>query len=243
MECPYCGREVKEGETFCECGRPINIAGTSGGASAGPMTAFEQQLSTQTLASVKQKKRLPILPLIILLLVCAGVGGFFGIRMIQDSNLKKPDTWEVVDRPEYTIKLPTALKNDTDRMVEIDSSVEKLDFFSTRKAAVYVTARRLTAAEQEMYKDTEPKLVVNNNKTMTINGQKIEPVERGKFMIFEYSAHRQNYISSTDDLWVIEANTVTKKAWYTIEVYCPETEKDTYREYMLQWIDSFTPKT
>ena len=245
MNCPYCGREVEEGKAFCECGRPVSLA--SGGGSVSPNTSFEQQLSTQTLASVQRKTKAPILPIIIIVLAALAAGVFFLLKFMAEKNIVKEDTWEVVDTAEYSVKLPTAMKEETEKMVQLNvtgSDIKKLNFFTCTKAAFYATARRLTDAEKEMYQgyDTAKIMELFQPIKHSVNGVEVKPGVRGNYIFYEYPVTRKNYISSTDNVWEIEAIYFTSHSLYELSVYCPEDEKDTYRESMLKWLDSFEPK-
>ncbi|MBR6102221.1 MAG: zinc ribbon domain-containing protein [Ruminococcus sp.] len=244
MECPYCGREVQEGAVYCECGRPVNIAGASAGASAGPATTFQQQLDSQTLDSVKRKVKVPVLPIVIMIVALIAAGVFLFLHFRSISNITKEDTWETVNGKGYTIVLPAALKENTDKMLTVQGSdYTKLAFYTSGPAAVYIERRDLTAYEKETFSGLTTKQILDQYKTRVfkINDQEIDFKERNGYLYFEYDSHKPNYIGDSDEVQVIEAMRYTSDYLYEFYAYCDAKEKDKYRESMFKWLDSFTP--
>ena len=75
-----------------------------------------------------------------------------------------------------------------------------------------------------------------------VNGQPLDPKELGDKIYVEFPATKDGYIEVTDLLWEVDATLVTQNAVYEIEVYCPEQDKDIYRDSMVKWIESFEVK-
>ena len=245
MDCPYCGRKVAEGKTFCECGRPVSLSAAAAGSSPAPKSDFQQMLDQQTLSSVKGKKQVPILPIVIIVAACIAIGVVFLMKFISEGNIVKEDTWEVIDEPKYSIKLPTAMSDKTEKMLTVQGdSYEKIAFYTCSKAAVYITGRGLHDAEKEMYGGASTSEIMKLYEPITrkVNDVVVVPQQREKYVFYEMAMHRANYISDTDEVWEIQSIRFTDDHLYEVSAYCPESEKDKYRESMLKWLDSFEPK-
>ncbi|MBR4555581.1 MAG: zinc ribbon domain-containing protein [Ruminococcus sp.] len=240
MKCIYCGRENPDGATFCECGRPLRL-GNSPQPEQNYQPAGNSPFAYQTLDSVKRKKSVPKLPIIILLMALIGVGVFFGIRWMNARGITDEDSWETINKPTYSITIPTSL--DEGKMLELPSSVYKsLDFYTGREAGVYISAYSMTDYEKSLVEGKTPaELIAMNKRTITINGQKLVPKVRNNYFYMEYSATRKNYVGKSDDIWVISAELYSGGAAYCVEAYCAQEDKEKYHESMLKWIDSFKP--
>ncbi|MBR6044874.1 MAG: hypothetical protein IKP47_04485 [Ruminococcus sp.] len=245
MECPYCGREVQEGAVYCECGRPVNVAGASAGSSAGPATTFQQQLNSQTLASVQRKVKVPVLPIILMVAALIAVGVFLFLHFRSLSNITKEDTWETVEGKGFTIVLPGALKEDTDKMLTVQGSdYQKLAFYTSAPCAVYIERRALSDYEKQTYAGLTTKDILDQYKTRTlkINGQEVAFDQRSGYLYCDYDVHRPNYIDDNDEVYAIEAMRYTNDYLYEFYAYCDVKEKTKYRESMFKWLDSFKPE-
>lgn len=243
MKCMYCGRDNPDDATFCECGRPLRL----GGASSTPSytSTDTSPFASQTLADVKYKKPIPKAPLLLLLLIAVGVGVFFLLRFLSDKKITDEGSWETISKPFYSITVPSSFKEGD--MLTVGNSVEVLlDFYTSRLAGFDVSKREYTAPEKEMYGSLTARdfAEAQQIRTVKINGQEVKyQVREGHEYIYgEFSRHCINYIGKTDDLWYIEAMFPTKNAYYLVNVYCAEEDKAQYRDAMMKWLDSFTPK-
>ena len=248
MKCIYCGRENPEGETFCECGRPLRLGSSptmaaSGGSAYTPSP--DSPFAAQTLDSVKRKRSVPWVPIILLIAVLIGVGVFFMLRWLAAKHITDESSWKTIDEPSFSITVPSAM--DKGEMLTSNmSTADLLGFYTSRLAGFDVSIHRYTDPEKEMYSGVTAEQFAEAQKmrTTTINGQKIEFKPRpGKNYVFiEYNSHHPNYIKKSDEVWYIEAMFPTKNAYYLVNVYCAQEDKAEYRESLLKWLDSFVPK-
>lgn len=241
----YCGRDNPDGATFCECGRPISLGGSSGSSgSPGMSGGYDSPFANQTLAGVKQKQSLPLMPIIVLILVLIGVGVFFGIRYLGDKKMTDESAWETFSKPLYSISLPSNFKKG--EMLTVQSAKEKLlDFYTSRLGACDVCVYDYTEEEKGIYGGLTAQdfAKVFDKVNQSINGQEVKYKAREgqNYMYGEYSAHRPNYIDKSDEVWVIEALYPTATGYFIVGVYCAEDDKSDYRDYMFKWLDSFKP--
>ncbi len=243
MKCSYCGHDNPDNEVYCVCGRPLRLGSSSSapGYTPDPSSPF----ASQTLADVKRTRSVPVMPIILLILVLLGVGGFFGLRWLQKSHVTKPDAWETIDKPLYTITVPSEMEKGEMLTVQ-GSSYDLLDFFTSRNAGFDVSVHRYYDPEKEMYGSLTAKdfAAAQTLRTVKINDQVVNYTAReGKNYIYgEYAVHRPNYVGKSDEVWMIESMFPCPECCYLVNVYCAQEDKDEFRESMLKWLDSFTVK-
>ena len=256
MRCQYCGREAQPGQVYCECGHPVSLsqgadpyAGSSGFNE--PPSDYDRAMFTpdgRSLASLEKKGmgaggKIVITLIVIMILA---VGGFVAYKLIKGGDVLDEDNWETLDKPGFSITLPSAMK-ESDNIIELNKNYTRLGFFTSEKAAVYVLEYQLPSDQESILKTANgiklfKQSLMETTKRRNINGHKLDPKERGDLICFEYPATKKNYISSTNELWVINASLVTQTGVYEMEAYCPEADKDKYIDSMYKWLESFKPK-
>lgn len=256
MRCQYCGREAQPGQVFCECGHPVSLSRGSdpNAVSNGfptPPSDYDKQWFTpdgRSLASLEKKPGLSAggkIVLILLVLAIVGVGGFLAYKFIMGQDLLKESNWETVDKSTFSIKIPSAMK-ENDNIVEIDKGYDKLGFFKADKAGVYIAKAEHTAQSKaaiDQYGIQKMKeLTIQVAKTRTINGKKLDVKEHGDLLVAEYDITKANFVKGTDKLWVLDATLITEKRLYEIQAFCAESEKDKYIDAMYKWVESFKAK-
>lgn len=257
MRCQYCGREAQPGQVYCECGHPISIAaGTNPyGASYGydePPSNYDKNWYTpdgRSLSDLEKKSGMGAgakILIMLIVLLALGAGAFFAYKFIKGQEVLDQDNWEKHDLGGYTITLPSAMKEE-ENIIELNQNCSKIGFFTSDKAAVYILEYQLTADEKEKLSQqggvqTLRQNLMNLDSRRTVNGQKLEPKQRGDLICVEYSATKKNYIKETDDLWIVSGTLITTNGMYEIEAYCPKEQKDKYVESMYKWIESFKEK-
>ena len=253
MRCQYCGREAQPGQVYCECGHPISLSGgTDYGASGGfpdPPSDYDRNWFTpdgRSLSSLEKKSGMGAggkILIMLIVLAIIGVGAFVGYKLIKGKDVLDEDSWEKRDLGGCTITIPSALE-ESDNIIELNQNYKKLGFFTSENAAVYVTQYQLSADEQSVLQaqggvDTLKKNIIDTDKRRKINGQQLDPKQRGDLICVEYPATKKNYIKSTDDVWILNATLVTQKGVYELEACCPKADKDKYIDSMYKWLESF----
>lgn len=252
MNCPYCGREVKDGEVFCECGRPVNLSGAAAGSSPQPAVSsggtsspyLPEGVSLESLHKPARSSP-PIWLVAIVLLACVGVILFF---MFKNGDITKESSWKTVERPEYTVKVPSALKDEKKRMISIGADL--LDFFSGKEAAILINKKDWTSSQKEMIKqlgkEATKEQIYNlfTKRWVTVNGVKTEltPKMKGDYIYFETETVKKNYIDKTDDLFEIEAYFVTDDSIYEVDVFCAKSDESKYKDTLYKLLDNFKLK-
>ena len=253
MRCQYCGREAQPGQVYCECGHPISLSGGNDyGAASGfhePPSDYDKNWYTpdgRSLSSLEKKPGMGfgvkvLIMLIIFALICVGV--FFAFKLFKSKDVLDEDSWEKRELGSCTITIPSALK-ESDNIIELNSNYTKLGFFTSENAAVHVTQYQLSDNEKQVLEaqggvNTIKQNLIATSKKRKINGQQLDPKERGDLICVEYPATKKHYISSTDDVWVLDATLVTQKGVYELEACCPKADKDKYIDSMYKWLESF----
>lgn len=253
MRCQYCGREAQPGQVYCECGHPISLSGgTDYSASGGfpePPSDYDRNWYTpdgRSLSSLEKKSGMGAggkILIMLIVLAIIGVGAFVGYKLIKGKDVLDEDSWEKRDLGGCTITIPSALE-ESDNVIELNQNYNKLGFFTSENAAVYVTQYQLSADEQSVLQaqggvDTLKKNIIDTDKRRKINGQQLDPKQRGDLICVEYPATKKNYIKSTDEVWILNATLVTQKGVYELEACCPKADKDKYIDSMYKWLESF----
>ena len=215
MRCQYCGREAQPGQVYCECGHPISLSGGNDyGAASGfhePPSDYDKNWYTpdgRSLSSLEKKPGMGfgvkvLIMLIIFALICVGV--FFAFKLFKSKDVLDEDSWEKRELGSCTITIPSALK-ESDNIIELNSNYTKLGFFTSENAAVHVTQYQLSDNEKQVLEaqggvNTIKQNLIATSKKRKINGQQLDPKERGDLICVEYPATKKHYISSTDDVW------------------------------------------
>ena len=184
------------------------------------------------------------------LIICAmavviGIIAFFVYKMIVGRELTDEKGWKKFETDSFSITMPDVLK-ESDKISETDPDYKKLGFYTSEKIAVYVTKAALNEEEKAVVKksgiDAIKKNMIKQGAKQTIVGQPIDPKELGDAIYVEFAVTKDGYIDVTDLLWEVDATIVTEEALYEVEIYCPEVDKDIYRESMLKWLESFEVK-
>lgn len=259
MRCQYCGREAQPGQVYCECGHPISLSGDNF-SQPNPQPGFYQPGYQQqgfgsgftpdgrSLASLQKKPGSGIgvkivIVLVVIALLCGG--GFLAYKLIKGQDVLDEDNWKKIDKSNYSITLPGAMK-ESDNIVELDPSYTREGFFQADDAAVYIGRMDLDADQQNIIKsnglDKFKQAMLQAGSQRSINGQKLDPKMRGDLIVMEYSATRKNYLKNTDEVYILDAIYINEEVMYELEAYCPKADKDKYIDSMYKWVDSFKLK-
>ena len=101
---------------------------------------------------------------------------------------------------------------------------------------VGIMVLRFTEEQQKLLKKVDMmSLLKDFFPTQTVNGVKVEPKQRGNMLYFE--APEKD--SALNNVMILDACFLRDDAIYEVEIHCKESKFDSYRLYMLDWLDSF----
>lgn len=239
MKCSSCGRELKEGTLVCECGQAV------GEEKAGGETKTPDGRDLASLEKPAVTSRTTNVLIVCAMAVVIGIIAFFVYKMIIGRELTDEKGWKKFETDSFSITMPDVLK-ESDKISESDPDYTRLGFYTSEKIAVYITKASLNDEEKAVIKksgvDAVKKNMISQGAKQTIGGQPLDPKELGDAIYVEFAATKDGYIEVTDLLWEVDATIVTEQALYEVEIYCPEVDKDIYRESMLKWLESFEAK-
>lgn len=242
LKCKECGRELPPGETKCQCSESSNKKQKNDDTTEKVMTPDGRDLASLEKKPAPSKKRVIVLSVILAVVCIAGVILYFA--------LKGPDpldesTWRKVEKDGYSITLPEALK-ENDNINEDDPDFEKIGFFVCDTAAVYISKSELNEAEKDLVKKSGVEKIrqdmIKNSKKMKLDNQSMTVKMQGDLVITEYAEVRQQYLKSSEDVWIVTAVLVTEDSIYEIEGCCSRDDKDKYHDAMYKWLESFKPE-
>ena len=224
MRCNVCGRELKPGQMFCQCGNTVNTAGTGG------------ELSLNRGSSAKW-------------IILAAVAGFVVIAMLaaififglvgHSRQLTDRSQWETRTCANYRITLPANM-HESDIIDHEGSELTALDTYQSSAAIVDVNMLAFTEQQKkglkrkkfvELFKELFP--------ASEVNGYPVSPQEHGNMIYIEYPQDAPGIFWGSNEAWVTDACFVTNEAFYEVEVYIPSDKKEEYQEYVFAWLDSF----
>lgn len=239
MKCSSCRRELKEGTLVCECGQAV------GEEKAGGETKTPDGRDLASLEKPAVTSRTTNVLIVCAMAVVIGIIAFFVYKMIIGRELTDEKGWKKFETDSFSITMPDVLK-ESDKINESDPDYTRLGFYTSEKIAVYVSKAELNEEEKSVVKthgiDAIRKSMMQEGSEQMINGQKLSPKQLGDMIYVEFPATKDGYIEVTDLLWEVDATIVTEQALYEVEIYCPEVDKDIYRESMLKWLESFEVK-
>ena len=224
MRCNACGRELKDGQMFCQCGATVGYAGND----------------SLNLYPEKKKGALPLIigmiagALIFIILIAVVISGATkGKRSITDRT-----SWERVSGPGFSITIPAGMKDD-DVLIKA-SGVNELKEVRNSEVAIAVSSipydsKQLGSINRKKFEE----MLKNYMPAVDNNGHEINLQERGSMFYYEYSHQQNGVFFGVDTVHVVDAMCVGKNAVYDVTVICPEKKYAEYSSYIFAWIDSF----
>lgn len=225
MRCNVCGRELKDGQMFCQCG---NTVGNVGGA----------QLNVNRASSGKVMLIAAIVGFVV---VAAIVGGILALIGSANSNITDRTKWETISRPDYQMTIPGGMK-------EQDISfgmqgIEELDTFYNRNAIINVSVIRMSEEQMRFFKRKKVVEMIKEIIPSELeNGYPIETKERGSMVYFEYEQAVDTRGFGSDQAHVVAGYFVSNSGIYIVQVGTSVENFEKYQEYIFSWFDSFRAK-
>lgn len=225
MRCNVCGRELKDGQMFCQCG---NTVGNVGGA----------QLNVNRASGAKV---MLIAALVGFALLAAAVIGVIALIGAGKSNITDRTKWETIDRPDYQMTIPGGMKSkDINFGMQ---GVEQLDTFYNRDVLINVSVVRLSEEQMKFFKR---KKIVEMIKSMMPSqledGTPIEPQERGNMIYIEYEQDIDSAGLRSGKWHAVAGYFVSNSGIYIVSAASPQDKFEKYDEYIFAWYDSFRAK-
>ncbi len=229
MQCNQCGRDLAQGQTFCLCGcRVDHITGGS------PETAI---YTSGSAGGGKQKAITVAVSVIAMILTVAMV--FWFVMGRDRYRVTHESQWEYISRAEYSMEIPKGMQNGT--VIQMDHTMQTLDCFINNEVCITISVLRFTEEQQKIIESTDfSQLLMQLFPEQSINGVTLVPVERDDMIYVQYPRDTSSLFPRTDKVWVTDACVIAEKSLYEIEISCPMSRYDDYKEYILAWLDSFT---
>ena len=227
MRCNVCGRELKEGQMFCQCGNTINDMG------AGVLDVNRES---------KSKKILLIGGLAGFLVIAIMAVIFISAFLGYGKQLTDRSKWENRSKSAYSITLPSNMKE-----TDLDpgyANMTHLDTYRSADAVVVVSYMPFTA-EQKRY--LKRKQIVDQIKEWAAQkssqDDSVTALERGEMIYFQYREDVSGLFFGTSNVECIESFYVANDALYAVSIAMPESKMEAHQDVVFAWMDSFRPKS
>lgn len=227
MKCNVCGRELKEGQMFCQCGNTVG----------------QEDLSYNT-ASLNVNA--PSSGKIMLIAVIAGFLTFAVIIavivssvMSHANQMTDRSKWENVQKSAYSITMPANMKEIDALQRTGASNMTHLDTYRCNGAIVDVSVYYYpNDLKQRIKRPMAIQLVKGELKK-----HDVEPKEHGELIYVEFDQDSGGAFLGTSKAWAVDAMYITNEGLYEIEIFTPMNKKEKYEEAVFAMLDSFRPKS
>lgn len=228
MKCSVCGRELADGQMFCQCGNTVNAANGSYAYDMGDLNVNRPSSSR--------------------IMIIAAVSGFLVFSVIiavivsvflnSANQMTDRSKWENISRSAYSITLPGNMKPSD--VVEHDASNEltHLDTFRNGSVIVDVSVYYFTAEQKKYLK--RQKIVELCKSALEEHGQ--TPLEHNELFYVEYQQDANNAFLGASQVWTYDAMYVSNDGFYEIAVFTPLNKREKNEEAIFAMLDSFRPK-
>ena len=227
MKCNVCGRELKDGQMFCQCGNTVGQEDPSYNTAS---------LNVNRASSGK----------VMLIAVIAGfltfaviIAVIVSVAVNAGSQMTDRSKWENVSKSAYSITMPANMK-ETDALTRTGAAnMTHLDTYRSGSAIVDVSVYYYPAETKKYIKrPTAIKLVKEELKK-----HDVEPKEHGELIYVEFPQDSGGAFLGNSQAWTVDAMYITNDGLYEIEIFTPMNKKDKYEEAVFAMLDSFRPKT
>lgn len=174
--------------------------------------------------------------LTVIIVVVCGVLCFFGYNYISEKNITDSSKWVEFDNSEFTVTLPENMKSSS-KLYTVSTGQEQIAFYENSDSCFSVA--KLPYSQNEALKNIDIKDYFKN---LQINGQSITmfPVNDGYY--YSRQVNSSGIFDNTSDIFVIEGVFKGETAVYSVVIQCRLSDKDTYEDSMLKWLESFKLK-
>lgn len=172
---------------------------------------------------------------IILVVVAAIVGLVLAfINSGKDErSIMDPDSYETKSFSGMSIKVPEAFKDETSTYRK--TYPDTLAWYEVDDAFVCVYSEKVPGLKGATLDDMAELI-----KQMSFDGQKYTPVNKGDYLLIEYKqTFRESDNGKKEEGYYLDAFFINGDTIYTVEAACIADKYYDYKEYMIQWIESF----
>ena len=224
MRCNVCGRELKDGQMFCQCGATVGYAGND----------------SLNLYPEKKKGALPLIIgmiagalIFVVIIVLLVMGVTSGKRNITDRT-----KWERVSGPGYSITIPASMKDS--EVIENSADMRSLLQKRSSEAAIAISAMSYDPkALGSISRKKLEEIIKQRMPAVDENGHEVNLQDRGSMFYYEYEHKETGIFFGADSVHVVDAMCVGKTAIYDVIIITPEKKYAEYSSYIFAWIDSF----
>ncbi len=223
MRCNACGRELKDGQMFCQCG-----------ASAGYVGPDSLNLYP------KKRSALPLVLGMIAGALLFALLAFFLISSATKGKRSVTDraSWERVSGPGYSITIPASMKDS--EVIENSADMRSLLQKRSSEAAIAISAMSYDPkALGSISRKKLEEIIKQRMPAVDENGHEVNLQDRGSMFYYEYEHKETGIFFGADSVHVVDAMCVGKTAIYDVIIITPEKKYAEYEPYIFSWIDSF----
>ncbi len=231
MRCNVCGRELKEGQMFCQCGNTISTPGSNG--------SYSYDTDVLNVNSPSSNKFL-IIGVIAGFLTFAVIAAVLVVSIVGNLNqMTDRSKWENVSKPAYSITMPGNMK-ETDALQRTGASqMQHLDTYRSGSAIVDVSVYYYPADVKNYIKRPMAIDLVKKE----LKKHDVEPLEHGELIYVQFPQDSGGAFLGNTQAWTVDAMYITNEGLYEIEIFTPMNKKDKYEEAVFAMLDSFRPKS
>lgn len=227
MRCNVCGRELKDGQMFCQCGNTINNMG------AGALDVNRERKSNRILL-IGGLAGFAVVAIMAIIFISAFLG--YGKQLTDRSK------WENRSKSAYSITLPSNMKE-----TDLDpgyANMTHLDTYRSNDAIVTISYMPYTAEQKRYLKRNK---VVEQIKEWAAEKAKgddsVTALEHGEMIYFEYQEDLSGAFLGSSKVECIESFYVSNDALYSVGIIMPVSTYSKHQDVVFAWMDSFRPKT
>ena len=227
MKCNVCGRELSDGQMFCQCGNTVG-----------------QEDYSYSTASLNVNA--PSSGKIILIAAIAGFVVFASIIALIVSALIRSATamtdrsrWENYSRPAYSMTLPPGMKDSNIIDHSGNGEMQHLDTFRNSNVIVDVSVFYFTEDQKKYFNRKKIKELCVD----ALKKKDTTPLEHGELIYVEFPQDASGIFFGTDKIWTYDAMYISNSAFYEIEIAMPTNKRESYEEAVFAMFDSFRPKS
>ena len=175
----------------------------------------------------------------VLVLLAAGIGGYWFYATADARTLKDTDNWITFSGSGYSVRLPKGLKEGP--VYTPDPSFRVLDCVYDREVCFAAAVADLTPEQAKVLKTYSLIEIAEMVKTK-INGHEMLPVERGNYVYTAFHQTQKGMFPTGNEVYILDSIFATENKLYSVVAVCPMMKHPEYDEYLFKILDSFRPE-
>ena len=223
MRCNVCGRELKPGQMFCQCGNTV------GNDAGGQLNVNAPSSNKMMLFGALGGLALFIVLGIIIFSVITG----------SSSAIKDRTKWEHITGNGFEMTVPSGLKEGNAFTPTPNYTVVKA--LRSNEIAIEVSSvtYQSLGVSGVSRKKLEEIVRANLGSIEVTDGGSAEPKEHGNMIYYEYTQEGNGPFFGSGKAHIIDGMFVGTSAIYEVCIACPESKYAEYEESIFAWYDSF----